>query len=145
MFTSRWTLPTTTERAYNVLRDLVSYPTWWPNVVDARADGDDRVAMALRSALPMTLRYTLARDTEDEANGLLRAQVTGHIRGTVEWRIVTDGQGHTQADFKQDVLLEHPIAKHVNLPLRRLLEWNHGHAMRQGQADLTAHLAGATH
>lgn len=138
-FSSIWQLPTTVETAFAVLRDLWSYPVWWPQFTRAERTAEDEGVFALRSRLPLTLNFTLRRDIEDEQHGTLRAQASGDISGIVEWRL-QPADTLTVASFTERVTLEHPLARRLDVVLRPLLTWNHRSAMRSGERGLIAHL-----
>lgn len=139
-FVSEWQVPVDLPDAYAVLKDLWSYPHWWPVFKRAEQITSDRGAFVTRSAMPLTLNFSLVREVEDEAAGLLRARVTGDLDGIVEWHLVQIEPTLTTAHFLQRVTLEHKIARRADLLLRPLLTWNHALAMRSGHRGLTAHL-----
>lgn len=140
-FTSTWDLPVERSVAFAVLADLWTYPAWWPEFKRADRLSDDHGVFALRSALPLTLNFTLTRDVEDEAAGLLRANADGDITGTVEWKLVDDGPVSCMALFTQEVTLNHPIARRTDFALRPILSWNHSVAMSSGHGGILASLA----
>ncbi len=139
-FRSTWTIPASRERAFDVLADLAQYPAWWPEFKSAQQTGDGEGVFSLRSVLPITLHFTLARDVEDRTRGQLRALAGGDIDGTVEWRIAETANG-TEAHFAQDVILKHAAAAKIDWAIRPMLEWNHRAAMRSGAAGIQAYLA----
>lgn len=148
VFRSTWGLPVPRERATSVLAGLASYPRWWPQFKTATQLDADNVEMALRSVLPITLRFRLHRDVEDHRQGMLRATATGDIDGTVEWVVTNEPHDRSTAAFTQAVTLTHPIATKVDRIIRPILEWNHAVAMRSGWSGINRYLAtdaAATH
>jgi hypothetical protein len=140
-FLSDWVLPVEPVAAFSVLRDLWSYPAWWPEFKRADRIDDENGLFALRSALPLTLSFTLHREIEDEARGLLAATASGDIEGSVEWLLEPVDSGATIAHFTEEVILKHPLARHTDFALRPLLKWNHAAAMRSGHDGLISRLA----
>lgn len=138
-FTSTWQLPFTAEKVFAVLRDLWSYPEWWPEFKGAQQTAEDEGVFALRSRLPLTLNFTLRRDVEDSQRGILRALATGDIEGVVEWRLQAAGTD-TVVGFTERVELQHPLARRTDFMLRPLLTWNHRSAMNSGERGLITHL-----
>ncbi|TWP34467.1 SRPBCC family protein [Leekyejoonella antrihumi] len=140
VFRSTWQLPAPRAQATAVLADLANYPRWWPQFKTATQPDADNVEMALRSVLPITLRFTLHRDVEDHQQGLLRATATGDIDGTVEWAVTDQPGNRSTAAFTQAATLTHPIAVKVDRIIRPVLEWNHAVAMRSGAAGIAEYL-----
>ena len=137
-FLSDWALPVTAGGVFSVLKDLWSYPIWWPEFKRADRIDDENGLFALRSALPLTLTFALHRDVEDEARGLLAATASGDIEGSVEWLLEPTDTGTTIAHFTECVTLRHRFARHVDLALRPILNWNHAAAMRSGHGGLVS-------
>jgi hypothetical protein len=137
-FLSDWELPVEPVAAFSVLRDLWSYPNWWPEFKRADRINDETGLFALRSALPLTLTFTLRREIEDEARGLLAATASGDIEGSVEWLLEPIDASATIAHFTEEVTLKHPLARHTDFALRPLLNWNHAAAMRSGHRGLVS-------
>lgn len=135
-FLSDWSLAAEPATVFAVLKDLWSYPTWWPEFKQADRIDDETGLFALRSALPLTLTFALHRDVEDEVRGLLSATASGDIEGSVEWLLEATGTGTTIAHFTERVTLKHRFARRADFALRPLLNWNHGSAMRSGQKGL---------
>ncbi len=140
-FLSDWELPVEPATSFSVLRDLWSYPTWWPEFKRADRIDDENGLFALRSALPLTLNFSLRRDVEDEAKGLLSATASGDIEGSVEWLLEPSGTSATIAHFTEQVILKHRLARSTDFALRPLLNWNHAAAMRSGRRGLISVLA----
>jgi hypothetical protein len=140
-FLSDWTLPVPPNSVFSVLKDLWSYPMWWPEFKRADRIDDETGLFALRSALPITLTFGLRRDVEDEARGLLAATASGDIEGSVEWLLELTDSGTTIAHFTERVTLRHRFARRADFALRPVLNWNHAAAMRSGHDGLISRLA----
>jgi hypothetical protein len=141
VFLSTWWLAAPQAAIFDALRDLWSYPTWWPQFIAARQLDEDTGEFALRSSLPLTLRFTLCRDVEDPRAGLLRATASGDICGTVQWQLHDVDGDRVRADFEQRVTLEYRPARWIDPIARPLLTWNHRQAMRSGQDGLRNYLS----
>jgi len=133
-------LPVDLPAAFAVLKDLWSYPRWWPEFKRADQIADDQGVFALRSVLPLTLNFTLRREIEDENSGLLRALASGDITGSVEWRLEQTARLRSTAHLIQRVTLDHRLARRFDFVLRPILTWNHAAAMRSGHRGLQAYL-----
>lgn len=138
-FSSTWQLPAPAKSVFAVLRDLWSYPEWWPEFKRAEQTAEDEGSFTLRSRLPLTLNFALRREIENYQQGLLRALAAGDIEGIVEWRIEPVDQG-TRVAFIEQVTLQHPLARRTDIVLRPILEWNHRGAMSSGERGLIRHL-----
>ncbi len=134
-FSSTWTVPAEPDETYAVLSRPDLYGEWWPEIRKAHQTGDGVGLMELRSALPLTLKFSLTRDVEDPVGRRLKADVDGDIRGYVQFT-VTPGEFGSVVEFKQVVTLQHPIARTVDFALRPLMQWNHDRAMRGGSRGL---------
>lgn len=139
-FTSRWTVAATPDATYAVLARPDLYNEWWPEIRSAVQTGDGVGHMALRSALPFTLRFTLQRDVEDPIALRLKADVDGDIRGYVQWEVARGDRGSV-INFTQVVTLQHPLVRRLDFAIRPLLQWNHDRAMRGGSRALDRHMA----
>lgn len=140
VFTSSWTVPAPAQQTFAVLRDVAGYVSWWPEFRQGHQITADRAEFVLRSVLPVSLRFTLERDIEDATTGHLRAMASGDIEGSVEWRVAPLDAHTSRADFREDVLLKHRWARHLQRVLRPALVLNHSWAMRSGQHALTRHV-----
>jgi hypothetical protein len=139
-FHSDWTLAAEPAAVFAVLKDLWSYPTWWPEFKRADRLDDENGLFALRSTLPLTLSFSLRRDVEDEARGLLSATASGDIEGSVEWVVEPSGTTGTIAHFTERVTLKHRFACCADFALGPILNWNHAAAMRSGHRGLVSRL-----
>jgi len=140
-FLSDWALPAEPATVFSVLRDLWSYPTWWPEFKRAERIDHETGLFSLRSALPLTLTFALRRDVADEARGHLSATASGDIEGSVDWLLEPTENGTTIAHFTERVTLKHRFARPADFALRPVLNWNHAAAMRSGHNGLVSRLA----
>lgn len=143
-FRSVWHLDAPADHAYEALRDLTSYPQWWPQVRDVRALDHDEAAMLCRSALPYDLRLVVQRRVQDPAAGVLEARLSGDLEGVSRWTIATTGGG-CRALFEEDVVTTRPLMNALAVVARPLFRLNHAWMMRGGQRGLRCFLAGMGH
>lgn len=143
-FTDAWELAAPPRRVVEVLAGVDEYDRWWPQVREIRRIDDSSGVVAIRSALPITLRLALRREAEVHQEGLLRVRVDGDLRGWSQWHVVPTPTG-SLAWFTQEVTVVRPLLRAVaGLPGglgRRALENNHQVMMRSGKQGLRAHLA----
>ncbi|MFD0569726.1 SRPBCC family protein [Kitasatospora gansuensis] len=85
--TSVWPLPAEPVRVYRLLRDVESYPQWWPQVRSVRRLTDHSGELEIRSVLPYGLRLTATEREQDEAGLTLAADLTGDLVGWSRWTV----------------------------------------------------------
>ncbi|MFJ6676255.1 SRPBCC family protein [Actinosynnema sp. NPDC091369] len=140
-FRSVWSVDCPPERAFEVLADLGSYPSWWREVRDARQVAAQAAELTCRSVLPYELVFQAHHNAREPEAGLLRADLVGDLDGTVSWRIFGEGAG-SRLVYDQEVVVRKPLLRRLALLGRPLLKVNHELMMRSGQRGLRAYLAG---
>jgi hypothetical protein len=126
---------------YEALADIEGYQRWWPQVRGTRRLDADTGRVRIRSLLPYTLDLILHRAVQDEAQGVLRVEIEGDLRGWCAWQVVAEGPG-TRAVFSQEVDVEATMLQRAPLAVRPLLRYNHAYMMRAGEHGLEGHLSG---
>jgi len=126
---------------YAALADIEGYQRWWPQVRGIQRLDADTGRVRIRSFLPYTLDLVLHRAVQDEAQGILRVEIAGDLRGWCAWQVAADGAG-ARAQFSQEVDVEATMLQRAPLAVRPLLRYNHAYLMRSGERGLEAHLAG---
>ncbi|WP_035794180.1 SRPBCC family protein [Kitasatospora mediocidica] len=142
--TSRWQLAAPPRTVYRLLRDVERYPQWWPQVRGVRALDDTSGELRIRSVLPYTLLMTARELRQDEAAGVLEAELTGDLAGWSRWTVGAHGTG-SLALFEEDVRPGKPLMRRLALPARPLFLANHALMMRAGERGLRRHLADPPH
>ncbi|MGW4645675.1 SRPBCC family protein [Kitasatospora sp. NPDC004289] len=144
---STWRLPATPARVYAALRDVEHYPDWWPQIRSVRRLTDHSGELVIRSVLPYSLRLTAREQLQDEAAGLLAAELTGDLVGWSRWTVRPDdhdgtgtGTG-TRAVFEEEVRPAKPLMRRLAPVARPLFLANHAAMMRSGRRGLLRHLA----
>jgi uncharacterized protein YndB with AHSA1/START domain len=144
VFQSRWRLPASARRVYDVLADVESYPTWWPQVRAARRIDDESGELTCRSLLPYDLVFLMRQEVRDPDGLVLRAQLSGDLNGTSQWTITPDGDGSAHAVFDEHVSVGSGLVHAAGRLFRPALRFNHDLMMRAGEKGLRNHLrAGA--
>lgn len=79
-----WTFPATTERVWDALADVSSYPQWWPWLRRFEAVGlveGDVWLCTVQPPLPYSLTFTITIDSV-ETGRRIDATLNGDLRGT---------------------------------------------------------------
>lgn len=84
-FASTWTVGATPERVLDVLRDVETWPNWWPQVRAVQPHDDRSGLLIIRSLLPLTLRVTVT--AEIDSPELLKARLDGDLIGWTQFAI----------------------------------------------------------
>lgn len=142
---SRWRVPGTAEAAFDALTDG-SIMRWWSAVYLAAAqvapgDADGRgrtVDLLTRGRLPYRLRWR-ATVTDLERPRRIAVAATGDLVGHGEWTIAADG-GFVSLVYVWNVEAARGWMRAAMPVMKPVFAWNHGWAMRQGEAGLARHL-----
>lgn len=129
-FRSEWTLPGRPVELYDVLEDVASYPTWWPQVRAVAAVGEEAALVACRSFLPYTLHVELRPRVRDRAGGVLEAALGGDLVGHGRWQLRADPEGRTRVRYDQTVRTSTRLLRAASRVARPALEANHAWMMR---------------
>lgn len=136
VFHSEWQLPAAADEVYAALRDVASYPTWWPQVRSVRPLGETRGELRCRSLLPYDLVFEIDREVEDPGARVLAARQTGDLEGTSRWTVRDDGT----AVFDEDVVVRKALVRRAGIVARPILRFNHNLMMRDGERGLRRYL-----
>jgi carbon monoxide dehydrogenase subunit G len=126
-FSGSWAVAAPVEAVHDVLVDLESYPSWWPQVVAVASLGPDDARVLCRSVLPYTLDLVL--HAVDRSPTRLEVEVSGDLAGSVRFDLAARGGG-TGIDLAQDVSVTGLLGVASYLA-RPVLRWNH-HRMMEG-------------
>ena len=141
VFRSTWRLAAPVGAVYEALRDVESYPRWWPQVVAVRRLDDAGGELRCRSLLPYDLVFAVHRETEDAASGVLRATLTGDLAGTSQWTVGVDDAGTgSVAVFDEEVDVHKGLVRAAGRLVRPALRFNHDLMMRAGEKGLRGYL-----
>ena len=139
VFHSTWHIAASPEEVYDALRDVASYPTWWPQVRSIRQLDETSGELSCRSLLPYELTFVVRREIEDRAARILQAHQTGDLEGTSRWTVTANGAGSVAA-FDEDVVVRNALVRRAGLIARPILRVNHDLMMREGERGLRRHL-----
>jgi hypothetical protein len=140
-FVSRWTVKAPPDAAYAAIYEVASYPTWWPEVKEARKRDEDHLWMRTRSFLPYDLAFELARTIADPRDRILEARLTGDLEGVIRWTIEAGADG-CLITFDEDVVTTNATLNRLAPIVRPAYVANHALMMAHGQAGLRTFLAG---
>lgn len=138
VFSSVWSLPVPAVRVFAALSRLDEYPAWWPQVRHARRIDDETCGLAVRSALPYTLRIVAHHARRDPAAGVLEARLSGDLVGHSRWTVLATPAG-VRCRFEEDVHLARPILRRLGFA-RPAFRANHALMMRAGERGLRTQL-----
>lgn len=140
---STWSLPTTPERAWDVIADVERWPAWWPGIAAAtvvRPPGRDglgqRTHLVVRSPLGYALRFGV-EITSARAPSSASARVVGDLVGEGSWSVVPTASGCT-ATIRWDVTPNRWPLSVLAAPLTAPLTWAHAWVMARGQHALVS-------
>jgi hypothetical protein len=142
VFRSEWRLRAHRDEVYEALRDVESYPRWWPQIRAGRRIDDTSGEITCRSLLPYDLVFEIHREVEDPTEGILRGRLHGDLAGTSQWTIRTNGGGSV-AVFDEDVVVGKSSVRSAGRFVRPALRFNHDLMMRSGERGLRGYLSGA--
>lgn len=136
VFHTEWRLARAADEVYAALRDVASYPRWWPQVRSVRRLSDTSGEMRCRSLLPYHLVFVVSREIEDPRARVLSARQTGDLDGTSRWAVHDDGT----AVFDEDVVVCKALVRVAGRLARPALRFNHHVMMREGERGLLCYL-----
>jgi hypothetical protein len=147
VLSSRWRLQATdTERVWQLLTDVESWPRWWRYVRRARVLSLGRAdhvgdvaefdwASALWYGMRLRVTTTLAQRAQQ-----LEGRADGDLHGHGTWLIETDAPDAVRVTYRWDVTLHRPWMRRLAFLLRPLFEWNHFVVMRAGARGMARQL-----
>ena len=138
LFHTVWHLSAAPDDIYAALRDVATYPDWWPQVRSVRQLDAVTGELRCRSLLPYDLVFVVAREVEDPVGRVLQARQTGDLDGTSRWTIGADGT----ATFDEDVTVRKALVRAAGVVARPALRFNHDLMMRDGERGLRTYLSG---
>lgn len=134
-FENRWCLPADRDELFDVLADVGTYPSWWPQVRAVARLDEDTAHVVARSLLPYSLDLVLTRAVEDRAAGVLEARITGQLDGWSRWTLKSVTRG-TALRYEQEVTTPGALMAAASRVARPALVANHAWMMRGGRRGL---------
>ena len=146
-FVTRWRLEGTREEVFDVLREALDLPRWWPSVyldVTLLAEGDAagvgrQVELLTKGWLPYTLRWRFTT-TESRGPAGMALAADGDFVGRGIWTFTQSGP-YVDAVYDWRIEARKPLLRRLTWLLRPLFAANHRWAMRQGEESLRLELA----
>lgn len=130
-------------QTFAVLRDLQTYPSWWPEVKSVIPVGEDRAVVLIMGILPYSLEFLMERQVDDPDSGTLRAGLTGDLEGYSSWTVVPGEEGGCRLIYDQQVEVTKRALRLLAPVARPLLRLNHALMMSRGKRGLESYLASA--
>lgn len=140
-FHSEFDLDAAPGRVFEVLRDIDSWPLWWPQVHSVERIDDVSGHVAIRSVLPITFRIKLIALVEDPTSGTLKASLDGDLTGWTQF-VVSPEAGRARLVYDQEAVATkrgYGLAASIGAPV---LVLNHRLMMRAGMRALERRSAG---
>ena len=145
-FITRWRAEGTADEVYDLIRDPLDLPRWWPSVylrVVEISPGDEqgigrRVHMHTKGWLPYTLDWDSC-STEATRPRRLALRASGDFKGQGIWNFEQDGR-FVNITFDWQLTADKPMLRHLSLLLKPVFSANHRWAMAQGEKSLKLEL-----
>ena len=144
-FLDRWDVPAPIEDVYDVVGDVLAYPSWWGDVFLA-ATGDPgppapgrATSVVARGFLPYKLQFTLTC-LETERPGRIHSQLTGDFEGTGTWLLQPAAHGGTAVTLDWRPQVGKSIVRAFTPIARPLFRKNHTWTMVRGQQHIIEYL-----
>ena len=101
---------------------------------------EDRAVVLIMGVLPYSLEFLMDRLEDDPEAGLLKAGLSGDLKGFSSWRVQAEGDG-CRLVYDQEVEVHKKLLRTLAPVARPLLKLNHALMMRRGERGLRRHLA----
>jgi hypothetical protein len=154
---SRWRMTCSSQPIWDLLTDLESWPSWWPQVRQARllyqapaGEAGTRVALTWRS--PLGYGFTIdvlntRRERGDDGHCEIEGRSSGDLRGQGLWvlepvRSPAAVGAHRQVDvtYRYELELGQRWMRWLAPVLRALFKWSHFAVMEAGAKGMAARL-----
>jgi Polyketide cyclase / dehydrase and lipid transport len=140
-FSSVWFVDSPPQETYDALKDIGSYPKWWPEVKEVYALDGGRAQMRARSLLPYDLRFVSSQSETDSTNLVLEMTMVGDLEGFARFHIEAC-DGGSRLVFEEEVTANKKLLRRLGRVARAAFIANHALMMRRGQAGLRVYMAG---
>lgn len=145
-FQTRWQLPASAARVWEVLADVGAWPQWWPGVTNVTVldsgnvphGAGTRAQVQVVSPVGYRLRFTI-HICDVEHPWVAHIDVTGDLQGHGLWRVIYGDESttHTVVELTWCVV----TARKAVRALRPVAGVAHAHVMSGGQRGLITRLA----
>jgi uncharacterized protein YndB with AHSA1/START domain len=143
-FVDRWVVPTSTERVYDAIGDVVAYERWWTDFVlcatgdEAPPEPGKRNELLVKAYLPYKVNFGL-QVIEAERPRRILSRLSKDFDGTGEWTLEETRDG-TVATLDWRPSVNHVLIRYLTPALRPLFRSNHNWAMRRGEQQIRDYL-----
>lgn len=145
-FITRWRAEAAAEEVYEIIRDPLDLPRWWPAVylsVVEISPGDEhgigrRVRLHTKGWLPYTLDWESC-SIEAVRPQRLALRASGDFEGRGVWDFQQDGR-FVDIAFDWQLTADKPLLRHLSFLLKPVFSANHRWAMAQGEKSLKLEL-----
>ncbi len=147
-FVTVWRLDAPIDQVYELIRDSLRWPTWWPAVsrVEERVPGDPTTGIGnvrrytFKGKLPYRLAFDL-RVTERTPPRILAGEASGELAGTGVWAL-READGVTLARYDWNVRTTRWWMNLLAPLARGVFRSKHDFVMRSGARGICAELGG---
>ena len=146
-FVTRWRFEGAIEEVYDLIRNPLDYPRWWPSVyleTKEIAPGDERgvgrrIRLHTKGWLPYTIRWeSCAAEVERPQRLTIRA--AGDFDGRGIWTL-EERNGVVGVTFDWKLRTDKPLLRYLSFLLKPAFAANHRWAMARGEESLRLELA----
>jgi uncharacterized protein YndB with AHSA1/START domain len=135
LFDDTWSVAAPYERVFDLLENLESYPTWWPDVEAVTRVDQDTGLVTIRSVLPYRLRFTVTRKQVDRQLGTIGATMQGDLHGWTRW-LLRPHRGGTAVRLQEEASIGRPLLSALEPVLAPAYVVNHALMVRRGRVGL---------
>ncbi len=136
-------VPASYDKVYAVLRDLRTYPAWWPEVKSVLPVNEDRAVVLIMGVLPYSLEFLMEREIDDPQSGILRAGLSGDLEGFSSWAVKPSDEC-CDLIYDQEVVVTKKLVRALAPVARPVLRLNHSFMMVRGERGLRSYLASSS-
>jgi hypothetical protein len=141
LFRTIWTVDAEPSVMYEILKDVPSYPKWFPLIKEVQERGHGKYWYRAKSILPYNLYFETEATIDDEVTGVLEGSMTGELVGFTRWTVTPRGQFST-IEYLEDVTTNKFLLDKLAPIAKPFFKLNHRLAMTQGQRSLRSYAAG---
>jgi len=141
-FITYWKVNAPVQDTWEIIMNTGRWHEWWKGVLDVHEikKGNDGYTGACfshtwRSFIPYKLKF-VTEITEVNFNRTIKANVTGELEGTGEWKFKDDGSGNTTVIYYWHVRTTMAWMNITAPLLSGIFRWNHDTVMRWGGMGL---------
>ena len=142
-FFDEWRLAAESDEVWAVVRDVESWPEWWPfvlSVTPMTGRTSPTWEFRFRTRLPYDMVFVVELLRDDPQVGVEARVAAGTVQGSGRWRVVAI-EGGTLVHFDFSVRPQLAWMRAVAPVARPVFSWNHRSVMAGGATALARRLA----